>query len=671
MKIVRQFFFGIISLSACASVGASTSCAGIAQLDSYEKLGGALEFMMGCRGPVTGQVLRDHWEDFPEVAQEVLIGSFVVPNAKQTAATDPRLGVLIGDGSGLMQRMLAFSNRDTTPEMAEIWEEVAPDGNWESEFEEAWYGHGLYFEERGEISWAPSNIRLTSLMASSDVPFFAVFYARMMQDGRFVVGDETEFLAIYDSFKDQDIEAAWLKADYLASKIAEGDNSYRQYETEIMKLLEFASERGSIAAMFTMADVLNRGDIVDMDEPGATKIYQRLAQYGVPSAQRALGVQLMNGWGIQRNEALGEEWIRLAAKSGNAAAFDVLFERATEKADFKEAIKWAMHNAEMGYLGFSANGYLAVKAMLSHLELSGKDLDKFNKYLRFHCETSITVVAHEDCSVLGSISKSFRSRPTLIDAARDPSILRLVDDFELDTGRYIALVVANDEYEFWDSLETPRRDAELVGSILESQYGFEVTYLKNASRRDTLRALYDMASDIQFNDHFLLYYAGHGVVDRATDTAYWIPSSASRDFRPDWISSAEIMTSLKAIPSRHLLLVADSCYSGKLLRGAAPTEGNPGVAVIQRLFSKKARVAITSGGDEPVQDASSGGQHSVFANAFARALNDADGPTPSSTIFNDVLGAVSLEASQTPQYADMRELGHDGGDFIFVPGAGQ
>ena len=92
----------------------------------------------------------------------------------------------------------------------------------------------------------------------------------------------------------------------------------------------------------------------------------------------------------------------------------------------------------------------------------------------------------------GSLSKSFRSRPSLVDAARDPAILRLVDDFELDTGRYIALVVANDEYEFWDSLETPRRDAELVGSILESQYGFEVTYLENASRRDTLRALYDI-----------------------------------------------------------------------------------------------------------------------------------------------------------------------------------
>ena len=412
-----------------------------------------------------------------------------------------------------MQRMLAFSVRDTTPEMAALWSKLAPDGRWESEFEEAWYGHGLYFDERDRVNWAPAGPRLTSLIALSDVPFFAVAYARMMQDGKYAVGDEAEFLAIYDRHKDQDVEAAWLKADYLASKIQEGDNSYREYEAEIMQLLESASDRGAIAAMWMMASMLNNGDVVSLDEPSATKIYQRLAQYGIPAGQSAFGKQLLYGWGIEVNESLGLEWIKLAALSGDVTAYDLLFEHATETADFKEALKWAMHNAEMGYLSYTANGYLTVKALLFHLELSDADIDKFNKYLRFHCETSSTVPVKEDCNVLGGLSKPFRSRPSLVAAARDPSLLRLIDDFELDTGRYVALVVTNDEYEFWDSLETPQRDAELVGSILESQFGVEVTYLKNASRRDTLRALYDIASNIQFNDHFLLYYAGHGVVD--------------------------------------------------------------------------------------------------------------------------------------------------------------
>ena len=650
---------------------ASVSCLDVAELDKTEKLEGALVLLVGCE-TVSAEILGERWETFPEPARTLLTLRYLVPTTHLTNWNDPGFAKQIGDGETLVQRLLAFEYKDDSPEMQEIWTRVAPEKSWESTFEEAYFGWQHYLSGAVDTpAWSPKATRTSSLLASSSVPAFNVGYARMMQDGEWVVGSEETFLTIYDSHVESFPEAAWVKADYLMSKILAGDIAYRRFSAEIMDLLQSAVDRGYFAAMDSMASTLNYGDIVGMDEVEATRLYQIQAQFGWPDSQVAFGRQLIRGLGIAVNETVGWDWIELAASQGYAPAYDMLFEKSLEDAEFAEAVLWAMRNAELGYVSFSDKGYVAVKALLSNLKLGTANESKLSQYLRFHCETSTTVRNIDECEKLGGELKQFRLRPPLEEAAKDPSNLRLVDEFELDTGRYIALVVANDEYEFWDSLETPRRDAELVGSILESQYGFEVTYLKNASRRDTLRALYDMGSDIQFNDHFLLYYAGHGVVDRATDTAYWIPSNASRDFRPDWISSAEIMTSLKAIPSRHLLLVADSCYSGKLLRGAAPTEGNPGVAVIQRLFSKKARVAITSGGDEPVQDASSGGQHSVFANAFARALNDADGPTPSSTIFNDVLGAVSLEASQTPQYADMRELGHDGGDFIFVPGAGQ
>ena len=650
---------------------ASVSCVDVAELDKTEKLEGALALFVGCE-TVSAEILAERWETFPEPARTLLTLRYLVPTTKKTNWSDPGLVKQIGDGERLIQRLLSFEYKDDSPEMQVIWKRVAPKKSWGSVFEEAYFGLQHYLSESVDTpAWSPNTTRISSLLASSTVPALRLGYARMMQDGEWVVGSEQTFLEIYDSHVESFPQAAWLKADYLMSKIISGDVAYRKFSTEIMGLLQSAVDRGYFLAMDAMASALNRGDIVTMDEIEATRLYQMQAQFGWPDSQVAFGRQLIAGFGIAANETVGWDWIELAASQGYPYAYDMLFEKALEEAEFAESVLWAMRNAEMGYVSFSDKGYVAVKALLSNLQLGTADESKLSQYLRFHCETSAAVYDTDECAKLGGELIEFRSRPPLEEAARDPSALRFVDEFELDTGRYIALVVANDEYEFWDSLETPRRDAELVGSILESQYGFEVTYVKNASRRDTLRALYDIGADIQFNDHFLLYYAGHGVVDRGTDTAYWIPSNASRDFRPDWISSAEIMTSLKAIPSRHLLLVADSCYSGKFLRGAAPTEGNPGVAVIQRLFSKKARVAITSGGDEPVQDASSGGQHSVFANAFARALTDANGPTPSSTIFNDVLGAVSLEASQTPQYADMRELGHDGGDFIFVPGAGQ
>ena len=113
--------------------------------------------------------------------------------------------------------------------------------------------------------------------------------------------------------------------------------------------------------------------------------------------------------------------------------------------------------------------------------------------------------------------------------------------------------------------------------------------------------------------------------------------------------------------------MADSCYSGKLLRGSAQSEPVATESVVKRLFQKKARVALTSGGEEPVMDSSSGSAHSVFAEAFLDSLEENGSPLPASTLYDLVLKQVSAEASQTPQYSDMRELGHDGGDFIFVP----
>ena len=56
-----------------------------------------------------------------------------------------------------------------------------------------------------------------------------------------------------------------------------------------------------------------------------------------------------------------------------------------------------------------------------------------------------------------------------------------------------------------------------------------------------------------------------------------------------------------------------------------------------------------------------------FAEALLTSLRDIDTPTPASTLFNQILGRVSLKVGQTPQYADMRELDQDGGD-LFLSG---
>ena len=85
----------------------------------------------------------------------------------------------------------------------------------------------------------------------------------------------------------------------------------------------------------------------------------------------------------------------------------------------------------------------------------------------------------------------------------------------------------------------------------------------------------------------------------------------------------------------------------------------------QRMARKRTRVALTSGGLEPVADAG-GGRHSPFAAAFIDVLKANPSVIDGTQLFSQMRRPVILNADQTPQYSDVRKAGHEGGDFLFV-----
>ena len=117
--------------------------------------------------------------------------------------------------------------------------------------------------------------------------------------------------------------------------------------------------------------------------------------------------------------------------------------------------------------------------------------------------------------------------------------------------------------------------------------------------------------------------------------------------------------------AKHILVVADSCYSGKLARGinVRLRTGD----YYERISRKKARTVMASGGLEPVADAGGEGKHSVFASALIEALQENEAILDATLLFSKIRRPVMLNADQTPEYSDIRKAGHDGGDFLFVP----
>lgn len=239
----------------------------------------------------------------------------------------------------------------------------------------------------------------------------------------------------------------------------------------------------------------------------------------------------------------------------------------------------------------------------------------------------------------------------------------------IDFGRYEALVIGNNAYTHLRPLKTPINDAIAVGKILEETYGFTVTLLTDASREQIIASLDDLRSRLTEQDNLLIYYAGHGVQDRLADRGYWLPVEARSDSSVYWIPTTTITDAMKAMLAKHVLVVADSCYSGSLLRGidvVEPKQNNGRETYLGRLAQKRSRTVLTSGNLEPVLD-SGGGDHSVFAKAFLTILQENMEILDGQRLFSAIRRPVILNSDeQLPQYSDIRNAGHEGGDFLFV-----
>ncbi|MEQ9640442.1 MAG: caspase family protein [Alphaproteobacteria bacterium] len=236
-------------------------------------------------------------------------------------------------------------------------------------------------------------------------------------------------------------------------------------------------------------------------------------------------------------------------------------------------------------------------------------------------------------------------------------------------GNYHALVIGNNDYVHLPRLQTAVADAAAVAELLKSHYAFkQVTLLLNARRADILRAMNRLRAELGGDDNLLIYYAGHGHVDRAVDEGYWQPIDAEPEDDTYWIKNQRLTDYLKGMAAKHVMVVADSCYSGTLTRSSnsGPPAGGTREAWLSRMASRRARTALSSGGVEPVSDAGPGG-HSVFADAFLAALRENRDVLDGQALFQRLKQRVVANAQQTPQYADVRDASHDGGDFLFVP----
>ncbi len=247
---------------------------------------------------------------------------------------------------------------------------------------------------------------------------------------------------------------------------------------------------------------------------------------------------------------------------------------------------------------------------------------------------------------------------------------------KFNKGVYRALIIGNNEYKDqqgkWEPLSTAITDAREVARLLEEQYGFtDITLLENATRRDVLFALEELANKSLKNDNVLIYYAGHGFLDDETNKGFWVPVDANGSDHTTFLRNSTIRDEVSSIASRvqHTLLISDSCFSGSLLRTASRgiSESDYTEKYFEKVSNKKSVQIMAAGGFEFVDDDYRESGHSPFTYFLINELKTNNSPMFTvSQLSGNVERAVANNVEQVPESGVLQGAGDELGEFIFI-----
>lgn len=299
------------------------------------------------------------------------------------------------------------------------------------------------------------------------------------------------------------------------------------------------------------------------------------------------------------------------------------------------------------------------------------------------------VTIERDFTFRRTVQLSGRSRVTvLVNGAG--GLLRWPIEFErpaamsrmVAQGRRYALIIGNQDYDDdrLPDLRFPLADAAAVAEVLKTRFGFETSLtvddapvsleLHDPSLREIEKAMNALRSTLEPQDSLVVYYAGHGIWQEDIGLAAWLPQDADPDFMSSMFRSDLLHSLLSGMKARKILVVSDSCYAGRMMRGEVLTTSSDSESDLAE--QRQSRVFLAAGDREPVPDGGSrDGRNSLFAASFLVGLESmGEDEFTAQELFVEYIEPLVGSPDQEPVWSPIEASGHEGGDFVFSRTAG-
>ena len=242
---------------------------------------------------------------------------------------------------------------------------------------------------------------------------------------------------------------------------------------------------------------------------------------------------------------------------------------------------------------------------------------------------------------------------------------RSKNEHRIKLGLSYLFIIGVDDYKYTTKLNNAVRDAQAVRDILLTRYNFSEEHLyelynEEVTEDNIVAILESLHAEVKDTDSLLIYFSGHGQYNKIIDEGYWVPVNGEEKRKSTLIPFGTIRKYIRAIPSRHTLVLADSCFSGSVVNYKSISRADA------ESYNLTSRWILTAGRNEVVADGPPG-THSPFAKSLLAQLDANQRPWLNiNRLGMNVREGVSANSEQIPSIGPIVDTGHQGGAFIFI-----
>ena len=426
------------------------------------------------------------------------------------------------------------------------------------------------------------------------------------------------------------------------------------YMTYGVDKMQIAATSNSLPAQFYMGQCFEFGIGVEKNDVEAFGYYRKAAERGLPDAMYRIAAFYSSGTVVQQNESRKQEWLnRFERKGGKCVLPDILIY-------YNEGVK-------------QVGNYALIPSEVNTNNPNNGNSDD-NVALNNQTVNNITIVQHVAQPIKEDQHKAEDNK---LQSQSDVDIN--IPTATTQSDNTFAWIIANEDYQNVAKVPNALNDGKVFAEYCEKTLGMpksNIHLVVNATYNNIKRELNLMkqiADAYNGEGRFVVYYAGHGLPDESSRSAYLLPIDGYSSDLTTCYSLNDFYRALGDLSSSKVVVFLDACFSGSL-RGDGMLASARGIAIKAKASVPQGNTLVLSAaqGDETAYSFDEK-RHGMFTYYLLKRLQETEGDVSLGELFryikdNVVKKSLVVNAkSQTPSFSSSSAVADDWQSWTLKP----